>query len=66
MWDDEIGSLEVGKKADLVVINPNTPNMLPMNDPISNLVNAIQQHNIDSVMVNGKWIMRHRKNIDRG
>ena len=28
LWDDQIGSLAVGKKADIVVVNPDTPNML--------------------------------------
>ena len=37
LWNTELGSLESGKKADLVVIDPNTPNMLPLHDPISRL-----------------------------
>ncbi len=31
-----------GKKADLIIIDPDTPNMLPMNDPVSNMVTAMQ------------------------
>ncbi len=58
LWDDEIGALEEGKKADLVVINPNTPNMLPMHDPIANLVTSMQAHNVESVMCDGHWLMR--------
>lgn len=56
-WDDEIGSLVDGKKADLIVINPNTATMLPMHDGVANMVYALRQHNVESVMVNGKWIM---------
>jgi 5-methylthioadenosine/S-adenosylhomocysteine deaminase len=58
LWDDLIGSLEAGKKADLVVINPNTPTMLPMHDPVANMVNAMQNRNIESVMCDGRWLMR--------
>ncbi len=53
LWDDQIGALEVGKKADLAVINPNTANMLPLHDPVANLVNAMQAHNVESTMVDG-------------
>ncbi len=56
-WDDEIGSLEVGKKADLIVINPNTATMLPLHDDVASMVYALRQHNVESVMVNGKWVM---------
>lgn len=57
LWDDEIGSIESGKKADLVVINPNTPTMLPIHDPIANMVTSMRSHNVESVMVDGRWIM---------
>ncbi len=57
-WDREIGSLEVGKKADLVVINPRTANMLPVYDPVANLISAMQARNVESVMVDGRWLMR--------
>ncbi|HBY98816.1 MAG TPA: amidohydrolase [Chloroflexi bacterium] len=58
LWDDALGSLEAGKKADLVVVNPNTPNMLPLHDPVANVVTAMQAHNIESVMCDGRWLMR--------
>jgi len=61
LWEDEIGSLEVGKKADLVIINPRTANMLPVHDLISNLVTAMKTENVESVMVDGRWLMRERK-----
>ncbi len=57
-WDNVIGSLEVGKKADLVVINPHTANMLPVYDPPANMVSAMQARNVESVMVDGRWLMR--------
>ncbi len=38
LWENEIGSLEVGKKADLIVVNPDSAAMLPMHDPVANMV----------------------------
>jgi 5-methylthioadenosine/S-adenosylhomocysteine deaminase len=60
LWEDEIGALAPGMKADLVVINPNSAAMLPMHDPIANMVNAMHAHNVESVMVDGQWVMRER------
>ncbi|CAN0870643.1 5-methylthioadenosine/S-adenosylhomocysteine deaminase [Linum grandiflorum] len=66
LWDDEIGSLEIGKKADLIVINPNSRTMIPTHDSISSLVYSMRSENIASVMCNGKWIMKDKKivNVD--
>lgn len=58
LWDDEIGSLEPGKKADLIIIDANDAMMLPMHDPIANLVTAMRNTNVKSVMCDGKWIMK--------
>jgi 5-methylthioadenosine/S-adenosylhomocysteine deaminase len=57
LWEDEIGSIEMGKKADLVVINPNTATMIPLHDPVANMVTSMRTENVESVMVNGKWLM---------
>ncbi|KAG6554171.1 hypothetical protein Mapa_004087 [Marchantia paleacea] len=56
-----IGSLEVGKKADLIVVNPDKWTMIPLHDPISSMVYCMRTENISSVMCNGKWIMRDHK-----
>lgn len=60
-WDDEIGSIEVGKKADLVMINPRTANMTPVHDAVSALVTSMKTENIDSVMCDGRWLLRNRE-----
>jgi 5-methylthioadenosine/S-adenosylhomocysteine deaminase len=57
LWEDEIGSIEAGKKADLIVINPDTATMLPLHDPVANMVTAMRTENVESVMVDGKWLM---------
>lgn len=61
LWDKELGSLEPGKKADLTIINPNTVDMLPLHDVIANLVTSMSGRNIESVICNGKWIMKDKK-----
>jgi 5-methylthioadenosine/S-adenosylhomocysteine deaminase len=59
--ENEIGSLEIGKRADLCVINPRTPEMLPLHDPISNLVFSMKPENVVHTMADGIWLMRDRK-----
>ncbi|XP_009781218.1 uncharacterized protein [Nicotiana sylvestris] len=63
LWDKEIGSLEVGKKADIVVVNPSSWSMMPIHDCISSLVYCMRTENIVSVMCNGCWIMKDKKII---
>lgn len=61
LWDNEIGSLEVGKKADLIIVNPFSWSMVPLHDCISSLVYCMRTENIDSVMCDGRWIMKDSK-----
>lgn len=59
--EDLYGSLETGKKADLIIINPNnSPDMLPVHDPIANLVTSMHSTNIECTMCNGRWLMKNR------
>ena len=61
LLDDHLyGTLEVGKKADLIVIDPHGPSMMPVNDKIAALVTAMHSSNIVSTMCDGKWLMRDR------
>ena len=60
LMEDQVGSLAVGKKADLVVIDPHTTGMLPMHDPVANMVTSMRGENIESVMVDGQWLMFER------
>lgn len=62
LLDDKLyGSLEVGKKADLIIINPFGPSMMPVNDRIASLVTAMHSNNIESTMCDGKWLMKNRR-----
>lgn len=61
LWEDEIGSLEPGKKADLVVVHPRSAGTLPVHDPVSALVYAMHSSDVESTMCNGQWLMRDGK-----
>lgn len=57
-WQDEIGSLEVGKKADLVLVDYRKVHMLPVVDEVANLVHCGLGTDVTDVWVNGKWLVR--------
>ncbi len=59
--DKQIGSLEVGKRADLVVVSMASARQTPMYDPISHLVYATRGDDVQTVIVNGRVLMRQRK-----
>lgn len=61
LMEKEIGSLEVGKKADLIILNPDTIHSLPVIDPVANIVYAMGSENVESNMCNGKWLMKNRE-----
>lgn len=58
---DITGSLEVGKRADLIAVNMNASNMQPVYNEYSAVVYAMNSKNIRSSMVNGEWIMHNRE-----
>ena len=64
--DKEIGSIEIGKKADIIVLDLNNILTKPSPDIITNIVhNAF--NNVDTVMINGNILMKEKKillNID--
>jgi 5-methylthioadenosine/S-adenosylhomocysteine deaminase len=57
---DQIGSLEIGKSADVVAINLETIESLPVYDPISQLVYASDRNQVTDVWVAGKQILNER------
>ena len=60
--EDEIGSLEVGKKADLVFFDPAaSQKSTPMHNPVSTLVYSSGMQNITGVMVDGRMLMEGGK-----
>jgi 5-methylthioadenosine/S-adenosylhomocysteine deaminase len=59
--EKEIGSLEAGKRADLVIVSMANARLTPMYDPVSHLVYAVRGDDVRTVMVNGRVLMRDRK-----
>jgi 5-methylthioadenosine/S-adenosylhomocysteine deaminase len=61
--EQDIGTLEVGKKADLIVVDLRSPHLVPLYHPISTLVYAASGGDVKDVMVNGKILMRDRRMV---
>jgi len=58
--EDEIGSIEIGKIADLFVIAPNSPKVVPIHDPVATLVYSCGQENVEITIANGKILMKDK------
>jgi 5-methylthioadenosine/S-adenosylhomocysteine deaminase len=56
-----IGSLEVGKKADVVLVDLDTPFAMPVHRVASALVYNVNSGSVDTVIVDGKMLMRGKQ-----
>ncbi|MEM2588098.1 MAG: amidohydrolase [Candidatus Bathyarchaeia archaeon] len=61
LWDNEIGSIEVGKKADIIIVNFRSPHLWPIYNEISHLVYAAKASDVETVIINGQIIMENRE-----
>jgi 5-methylthioadenosine/S-adenosylhomocysteine deaminase len=59
--DKQIGSLEAGKRADLIMLALDRARTTPLFDPVSHIVYVAHGDDVRTVMVNGKFLMRDRK-----
>ena len=59
--EKEIGSLEVGKRADLLIIDRDTLNQIPVYNIYSDLVYATKAADVETVIINGRILMRDRR-----
>lgn len=59
--EKEIGSLEVGKKADIAILNLNTPSLTPRNNLIAGLSYSANGSEVETVIIDGKITMENRK-----
>jgi 5-methylthioadenosine/S-adenosylhomocysteine deaminase len=59
--EKEIGSLEKGKRADILIINRDTLNQIPLYNVYSDLVYATKASDVESVIINGRLVMRNRR-----
>jgi len=58
--DQLTGSLEPGKKADLVIVETDAVNMFPVHDPYAALVYSANAHNVSDVFVNGHQVVKNK------
>ncbi len=59
--DDRTGSLTPGKRADIILIRRNDPNIVPVFEPYNSLVYSGQPVNVDTVIVDGAVLVRSNK-----
>ena len=57
--ENEIGSLEVGKRADLILLDANKPHYYPRHNPVSSIAYSAQAADVSTVLVNGKVLMEN-------
>ena len=60
-FEDITGSLEQGKRADVIVIDTHKPHLTPMYNPASHLVYAARGSDVSTSIINGKVVMEDRK-----
>jgi len=61
LWEKEIGSVEVGRDADLAIIDFKKPHLRPLFNEVSHLVYAAKAADVDTVLVKGKIILENRR-----
>ncbi len=58
--DTTVGALTPGMKADIIIINLNRPHLTPLYNEYSHIVYAVNGSDVDTVLINGKVIMKNR------
>jgi 5-methylthioadenosine/S-adenosylhomocysteine deaminase len=59
--ESEIGSIEKGKRADLVIVERDSLNQIPLYNVYSDLVYATKSNDVETVIINGRIVMRDRR-----
>jgi 5-methylthioadenosine/S-adenosylhomocysteine deaminase len=59
--DDEIGSIEVGKRADLALVRLDRLHSTPVDDVVSAVVYSAQPDDVETVLIDGEFVLRDRK-----
>ncbi|URK89073.1 amidohydrolase family protein (plasmid) [Rhizobium sp. RCAM05350] len=59
--EKDLGSLETGKKADIVLVDARKAHMYPPGMPVTRLAHFANAADVDTVIVNGKVLMRGRQ-----
>jgi 5-methylthioadenosine/S-adenosylhomocysteine deaminase len=59
--DKEVGSLEKGKKADIIILGLNKPHLIPLYNPYSHAVYAARGNDVTHTIINGRMVMKERR-----
>ncbi|HOI40591.1 MAG TPA: amidohydrolase family protein [Methanobacterium sp.] len=59
--EEEIGTIEVGKKADLILVDMKKPHLSPYRNPISHLAYSAEGSDVSTVICDGEVLMRERE-----
>ena len=64
--DSEVGSLEEGKKADIIIIDTNKPHLCPLHNIYSLLAYSVNGADVETSIIDGKIVMENRQvlNVD--
>ncbi len=60
-WEKEIGSLEAGKKADLILLRTDAPHAVPLYGIYSQIVYTLKASDVETVVIGGRVVMRERR-----
>lgn len=58
---DQVGSIEKGKKADVIVVDTHQPHLTPLYSPFSHLVYAAGSHDVATTIIHGQVVMEDRE-----
>ncbi len=61
LMEREVGSLEAGKKADIILLDRGAWGFVPLHDPVRNLAFSVTSEAVETVIVDGRIVMRDRK-----
>jgi 5-methylthioadenosine/S-adenosylhomocysteine deaminase len=66
--EKRVGSLEVGKRADIILVDLEKPNLTPLHDLCASLVYSARGCDVDTVIVDGRLVMENRlvRMLDEG
>ena len=62
--DEEVGTLEAGKKADIVLVETSSVNMFPVHDGYAALVYSANISNVQDVWINGERVVEGKKLVN--
>jgi len=58
--DKVTGSIETGKKADIIIVDSGSVHMTPMYDPYSHIVYSAKGSDVDTVIIDGRIVMKNK------